>query len=304
MYVAENLSVTPEIAPPTWDFDALAARLACLPAGTRFLDFPGNAGDALIACGTHQVFEAHGLRLVEHPVETPLPDGASVVIAGGGNFVPYYDHVAAFLEAGIGRLGQIVLLPNTVRGNEDLLSRLPSTCLIVVRDLESYAHCEVHLQAAELALCPDMAFAWTRAGHRAALRSALPSALTRPYAWRYLAKCALAFRQARALRRAGGRLYALRTDAEATGRAVPEGNIDLSEVFRPRRVDRVNALMAVEALCRFMEPFEEVETSRLHIAVMAAHLGKRVKVSDNAYGKLRAVLALAPEALRDRISFE
>ncbi|MEM8595988.1 MAG: polysaccharide pyruvyl transferase family protein, partial [Pseudomonadota bacterium] len=279
-----------------------------LPADTRFVDFPGNAGDALIAGGTHQVLEAHGLRFAEHALEAPLPEGASVVLAGGGNFVPYYDHVARFLEAGIGRLARIVLLPTTVRGNEALLARLPAGCLVVVRDLESYAHCQAHLGAAELALCPDMAFAWTKPRHDAALRKALPQALSGlsasgVYPWRYLAKSARVFWQARALRRAGGRLSALRTDAETTGHALPAGNIDLSEVFRPRRTDRAGALMAVEALCRFMAPFETIETSRLHIAILAAHLGKRVLVTDNAYGKLRAVLALAPPALQARIDF-
>ncbi|MEL6768987.1 MAG: polysaccharide pyruvyl transferase family protein [Pseudomonadota bacterium] len=289
--------------PELWDFEALARRLAALPAGTRYVNFQGNAGDALIADGTRQFFAAHGLSFTEHDIEVPLEDGAAVVMGGGGNFIPLYDHVARFLADGVERLGPMVLLPSTVRGNEALLARLPAQCLILCRDLESYTHCRAHLGAAELALCPDMAFAWEAGAHDAAFSEMLPRALMQPYSWRFAAKSARAFWQARQVRRAGGRLSAFRTDAEATGRRLPDGNRDLSELFRPRDVGPLTAPLAVQALCRFIAPFDEVETNRLHIAVLAAHLGKRVFASDNNYGKLAAVLALAPEALRARISF-
>ncbi|MEL6482589.1 MAG: polysaccharide pyruvyl transferase family protein [Pseudomonadota bacterium] len=298
-----TIAAAPLEAPELWDFATLAERLAALPAGTRYVNFQGNAGDALIADGTRQFFAAHGLSFVEHDIGVPLEDGTAVIMGGGGNFIPLYDHVARFLADGAERLGPMVLLPSTVRGNEALLARLPAHCLVVCRERESYAHCKAHLGAAELALCPDMAFAWEPKMHDAAVARVLPRALMQSYSWRFAAKSARVFWQARQLRRAGGRLSAFRTDAEATGRSLPSSNQDLSELFRPRDIGPLTAPLAVQALCRFLAPFDEVETNRLHIAVLAAHLGKRVFVSDNNYGKLSAVLALAPEALKARISF-
>ncbi|MEM9763964.1 MAG: polysaccharide pyruvyl transferase family protein [Pseudomonadota bacterium] len=297
------IAAAPLEAPELWDFGALAARLAALPAGTRYVNFQGNAGDALIADGTRHFFAAHGLTFVEHDIGVPIEDGAPVIMGGGGNFIPLYDHVARFLEDGVERLGPMVLLPSTVRGNEALLSRLPAHCLVVCRELESYAHCKAHLGAAELALCPDMAFAWDAEVRDATIAKVLAGALTQPYSWRFAMKSARVFWQARQVRRSGGRLSAFRTDAEATGRSLPAGNQDLSELFRPRDIGPWTAPLAVQALCRFLAPFAEVETNRLHIAVLAAHLGKQVFVSDNNYGKLAAVLALAPEGLKARISF-
>ncbi|MEM7498304.1 MAG: polysaccharide pyruvyl transferase family protein [Pseudomonadota bacterium] len=290
--------------PPVLDFDGLAALLReHLRDGDRFLHLPGNAGDALIALGAHQFFDAHGFRLSEQSYRAPVPDGAGVVFAAAGNFVPLYDHLAGFLAAEAHRLARIVLLPATVRGNETLLGSLPAKTLILCRDMESFRHCRAAAPQVALQLCPDMALFWTPEAHAREFRAALPGMLVRPYAWRYATKAARAFLGARTLRRQGGTLLAMRTDGESAGDAPPPESIDLSEVFRVRENERDQALLAVEALRRFLAPFERVRTNRLHVAVLSALLGKEVVVSDNNYGKLRAVLALASPELRARIRF-
>ena len=72
------------------DFAARAQDLCYVPN-------VGNVGDALIASGAWQFFDAIGLRpRIVHA--TRVSKGASVIYAGGGNLTPFYQNCARFLR--------------------------------------------------------------------------------------------------------------------------------------------------------------------------------------------------------------
>ena len=84
-------------------------------------------------------------------------------------------------------------------------------------------------------------------------------------------------------------LHAFRTDAERSAIPVPADNLDLSSLVyfgtRDANVCHTGALH----LLRYLNLFDEVWTNRMHLAIGAAVLGKRVKFHANSYFKNRAV---------------
>ena len=67
-----------------------------------YIPNPGNAGDAAIATATVQFFHRINVPLVHIRAEN-IPSGAVVVIAGGGNLVPYYTDIRKILLACLAR---------------------------------------------------------------------------------------------------------------------------------------------------------------------------------------------------------
>lgn len=250
---------------------------------------PGNAGDALIASATWQVFDAIGLRprLAEH---RRMPPGATVILGGGGNLVPQYGNMARALEACLDRnVERCLLLPHTIRGHEALLARLDGRFTLACRDEPSLRHARQHAPQARSFLADDMALGLdvealmrrTRSlRHKAALLLD-PSWIKRGRAWR------------RALERArpdaGGTLTILRCDKEAATLAQRDPSLDLMQFYKSHNRDRAGCDQVAADIIELLRGSRRVVTDRLHISLPAALLGKEVEILDNNYGKLSAV---------------
>lgn len=79
-----------------------------------------------------------------------------------------------------------------------------------------------------------------------------------------------------------------RTDVESTGRAPPPGNRDISA--------EGTETTPIAPLLRAVGRFEEVHTDRLHVAIIAALLGRKTRLHANNYHKNAAIFesSLAP----------
>lgn len=87
----------------------------------------------------------------------------------------------------------------------------------------------------------------------------------------------------------GGALNAFRIDGESAGNPLPEGNIDLSEVFALGTIPRAMGEMAAQRFVNAIDLFDTIRTDRLHVGIASALLGKRVELHASNYFKIRAV---------------
>jgi len=238
---------------------------------------PGNAGDSLIQAATYQIFEDLNIKF------TLLADakdvrGKTVIIGGGGNLVPAYTSVrkAFLLTARVAK--NVILLPHTIRGNEDLLEDLGPSVEIYCRDPESYLHVLHHRSRAKVRLGHDMAFSVdvdrlrSRYGNQAdeLLRQKVP---TTPL---------------EALLAESRHRFFFRKDKEKTNRLMPKSSRDISSIFKTGTLPG-QAQIGALAMLNYVDRAHEIHTDRLHVGLSGAILGKRVYLYDNSYGKLAAV---------------
>ncbi|MBX6376407.1 MAG: polysaccharide pyruvyl transferase family protein [Acetobacteraceae bacterium] len=245
-----------------------------------FFPNPGNAGDSLICLGTMHLLDRLGVRWEPVGAQGNV-QGQTVLIGGGGNLVPLYRDTRVAMERFATAAARLIVLPHTIRGNEDLLRSLGPTATVFCRDVESYAHVLRNTApGVEVVLAHDMAF------HVEAdrfLRS-------HPQADRFRARFAERLGEAGvdlasdAVRR---RARFGRGDEESAGH-VANPHLDVSAVFAfgtwPHAAE-LSAWCLLEAL----RIVESVETDRLHVAIGCALLGRECTLHDNSYGKNRVV---------------
>jgi exopolysaccharide biosynthesis predicted pyruvyltransferase EpsI len=264
---------------------------------------PGNGGDALIAEATFQLLRRHGIPFMTLTCDFDL-EGKVVVFGGGGNLTPDYGDCRNFIMSHHQKPKKLVILPHTVKGNEDLLGDLGGNVDIICRESVSYEHVGRHARKANVMLADDLAFGLdsegllrNRAGNALPIdRSSLRQTL-RMLNRLGKSRLALARKRLSNTLRAKGKdsrvLNCFREDVERLPGAPPEGNIDVSRMIpfkytRSRGVERWARVVSYTIL-RFLSDFEEIRTNRLHICIAGALLGKRVHFYPNSYWKNRAV---------------
>lgn len=233
-----------------------------------------------------------------------------MLIGGGGNLVPQYSQTRDALLRTHEAASSLIVLPQSVSGNVDLLERLGNNVLLMAREEPSYRHALAHAKNARVVMAHDVTLYVEINALLSDLRSkATPARVMRDIAGELLSARhvlrgrLMGLKMKRALRareRASGGahqvLRCFREDGERTKRPLPSDNLDLSRTFGWGH----SSVRAVEsATLAFLETinyFEEVESNRLHVAIAAAHLGKRVRLFANSYYKNRAVYehSLAP----------
>jgi exopolysaccharide biosynthesis predicted pyruvyltransferase EpsI len=267
-----------------------------------FVPNPGNAGDSLIAAGTFQFFQRHGIRFSVRRIDPGLFTGRVVAYGGGGNIVGPSTYGTRFLSS-IHRLAKrVVILPHTIKGVDDLLANFGGNVDIFCREKVSYDYVRrtapnstVHLSH-DMALGADVeALLQTKDTPPVRLRATLASVGAKIHLSKAMAtqvgglislwtppRPSSSNQQVRVL-------CAFRQDGERTGIELPPGNIDVSEVFSLGVESTEIASIAAHRLLGFLNQFEQIRTNRLHVAIASALLGKQVEMHDNNYYKCRAV---------------
>ncbi len=226
-----------------------------------FVPNPGNVGDAAInlACWRHL---AARFATVEICPTTRRPAHRQVFVGGGGNLVqPLWHDLQQLLEALSPARHRVALFPATLYGYGGLLRRWRGRLRVVCREAVSLDYARGLLDGDSVRLGHDSAFM---------LADALPG--------RPREAAPPASRPARFLRGdkegvvclAGG-------DGDLTGRQVDRW------LDPARAADAVGGAVARIAAC------DSVTTDRLHVAILAALLGKDTTLHQNSYFKNRAV---------------
>jgi exopolysaccharide biosynthesis predicted pyruvyltransferase EpsI len=236
--------------------DYLKTRLS-----NNFLYFPnpGNAGDSLIGCATIQLFEELNLNYVLCN-QLLRCNGKTLVYGGGGNLVPLYPYCKRFLEENKDNNNDIIILPQTIVGHEDLLQSLGKNVTIIARELKSYHHLLQHMQHKEnIFIADDLA-----------LHINIKLLHIHPKIGK-------------------GTLNAFRLDKESTCTSIPEDNVDVSNKFSLGTSDmNIMTNVSIQFLS-FINEYEIVHTDRLHVAIACVLLNKHVFIYDNSYSKCKMV---------------
>ena len=262
--------------PPPFPNDPFLLLLQSL-SGEHVHFFPksGNAGDGFIAHATYALFESHGIRFTAHH-QTETVEGGVVVVGGGGNLVEgRYDDVADLIRRHE-NVDRVILLPHTIAGFADVLSRTHRNLTVFCREPVSY----------QLALMNGASEKNTHLSHDVTF---------------FLDDSHFS----RHFRDGSGALLAFRTDGESTGRfPVRDGNIDISMSWNGDLWTSADFCeLATNSMAAFVAPFETVQTDRLHVSILSAFLKKKVFLLPNAYYKNRAVFEHSMKSRFPNVTF-
>lgn len=266
----------------------------CRQLGPRphYLPNQGNAGDALIAAGTWQFFD--DLKMEPQVCSRrAVKQGDTVIYAGGGNLVPEYNNCAKFLarclQVGVKRA---LVLPHSVMGHTELLSRLDQRFTIVCREKASVERVLATGTGARVLEAPDMALrldvetlrrrcsGWSFTRDLAAhlvLHGKVPAYIH----WRASLKRLAPLR--------GEHVSVIRADVEAKSGVDGDPRWDLSSLYGSKFRSRAESDQVALDLIEFLSRVKSVQTNRLHVGVAAMLVGASVRYLDNSYGKIRAV---------------
>jgi len=234
---------------------------------------PGNAGDALIQYGTILVFDHLGLQyrlgdLNEHYENSVL------VYAGAGNLVGLYPHCKAFLgsNAPLSANNTILLLPATIKDEDETLETLEQNVKVVTRERKSYAYVKRFLPQENVFLSKDMAFYIPDLDPVVeTYKSSFPQFWT------------------------VGHMF--RVDSEQTDVSLPDDNHDweheLPGVAVVKDADREfykrHIQNVAHRLFKKVASASEVWTNRFHVCIAASMLGRAAHCLPNSYWKNEAM---------------
>ncbi len=292
------------------DMEGFLAELKAERQPVLFIPNSGNAGDALIGHATFQLFDRLGLDyecLINY--QRFDPSGRVVVCAGGGNLVPLYHGTRDILHWAGGRARRVILLPHTIRGNDELLAELGPEVDLICREMVSYRHVSNAVRTAHCHLADDMALSLdvqktlsngpasssqlSLYARKLGYKLFKPSLIkTIPSPWKIRRGERLMASRRAALAPGGapaGILHAFRTDVEKTAVPLPADNLDLANEFSHGTKSPHACHTGSFHMLRYLDTFEEVHSNRLHVSIGAALLGKHVKFWPNSYWKNQAV---------------
>jgi exopolysaccharide biosynthesis predicted pyruvyltransferase EpsI len=225
-----------------------------------FVPNPGNIGDAAInlACFSYL---SERFDSVEICAMNNAPHTECVFLGGGGNAVePLYINVRDFLDR-LASGHRVFMFPATIKGYHETLQRVAPFARILCREPISLAYVASHLGRENVALAHDAAFLLA-----SRLRNDFASGIGKITT----AKCRL-----------------FRNDEEGIQSEL--GGLDIMLLSQAAWTDMTLAHDNVWAAARYLLGFGEVETDRLHCAILAAILGRRTVLRANSYYKNAAV---------------
>lgn len=267
----------------------------------------GNAGDALIGHATFQLFDRLGLDYVSLADYKNIdPTDRVILCAGGGNLVPLYHGTDRVLEWAQGRARRVIVLPHTIRGNDELLAGLGPEVDLICREMLSFEAVSGAVNSAQVHLADDMAFLLdvhktlseeppqpsqaSLYARKLAYKLFRPSLKkTIPSPWKLKRSDQMMAARSAVTGQGQTVLDAYRNDVEKTEFVIPQGNLDVAQLFSHGTRNPFVCATGSYHMLRYLDTFDEVHTNRLHVCIGSALLGKRVKFAPNSYRKNEAV---------------
>ena len=190
------------------------------------------------------------LNISENYVEIDSPKSSDILfIDGGGNFVDYYSDVRDFLNKKPDLYREIVILPHTIFGYKQI-----DTLNKLSGNVTVFCREKISFDFVKQHLLKGNVYLW----HDCAF-------------YNHFSKSP----------EGNGILNAFREDKESIHNNVPSANHDLSY--------NGYATKPLEDLVSYLMRYREINTDRLHLAICATLLGKKVNLFPNSYYKNKAV---------------
>lgn len=229
----------------------------------------GNGGDGFIAYATMWLLRALKIDFTCLEPNSIAPTGSHLLFGGGGNLVEgkyktLYDTIVANADGNKG-----IILPHTIKGYSSLFEI--DNFEIFLRDPVSYKAVEKNSRTF---LAHDMTFYLPKDHFQSFWQSG------------------------------DGVFYCFREDEERDTDLWVDGNQDISlswngSWWTNERLCRAST----EAMASSLSPYATVATDRLHIAILASFLGKRVYMTANNYYKNEAIYHHSIENRFSTVSF-
>ena len=225
-----------------------------------YIPNPGNAGDSLIAYGTLQLFNKIGLNYKIGNINEKYFNKI-LFYGGGGNLVGIYDRCKKFINNNKNS-NEIVLLPHTVKDEDELISNLDKNIIIICREKTSYNYVYTKLKYKKnVYLSKDLAL--------------------------YISEIEK-YKNIKGV----GECNCFRTcKHESTNIIIPENNIDLSFYFQKKNnTSDTNIIKDISlSIFNYLSKFDTINTNRLHMAISGSLLNKNVNFFPNSYYKNKSV---------------
>lgn len=253
-----------------------------------YLPNRGNGGDALIAEGTFQIFERLGIKYSIFDASDDYT-GKTVLLAGGGNLVQYYDYLESIIIGLQQNVKRLIILPHTINHKDKLLESLDSRVDIICRERVSYDYVNAAATGgARVFLTDDLAFSIDA---NQLLNGGL---LSRYFFFAMPGDIKTFSRGAYELRKhynrfGRGNFNAFRIDCESAGRDQPDDNLDISSFFLYSMGNRSLVRAVTSQIMLSLSKYDVINTDRLHLCIAAYLVQKPVNFYGNSYYKNRAI---------------
>ena len=265
----------------------------------------GNLGDYIIAEATRQLFRKAGLSWIPYDPESPPHEsGYTLVYSGGGRFVPYWSGVALRMEhLTRPEVKRCVILPHSIYGVDDFVRALDERHTVFCRERKTLSYCSSLNDRAQFILAHDIGISLKLnevVSPIPLVKSAKEEGDEAERQYRLLSgeaaqKARMNVKKATVQCSADGRKIAffMRRDGEKSIARTSPWSYDLSGLWS----GSCNETAFSGPLLKFMAELaaypDVVVTDRLHVAIMAMHVGKEVYMLDNDYGKLSGVYEIS-----------
>lgn len=272
-----------------------------------FVPNPGNAGDAIIAEATYQLFNQCDIsyQIITEFDEVRLR-GQILILGGGGSLVQPYTGMKNWLRKTHALVRQLIIFPQTISMIDELLNELGPNVLIYCRERISYEYALEKAINANVKMAPDLAFyidlslvprpRYFELFSYVKLPLVTSSKKNKWLSWRsmiYIWKSRV--RHFIQYKRFGERgvLNVFRVDGERTDMLIPIDNLDVSNLYSFGTQSRQLSQAAASHFIELLSSYSHIRTNRLHVAIVSSILGKKVTLFNNSYYKNKAVFEYA-----------
>jgi len=268
-----------------------------------FLPNPGNAGDAAIYIAALKLFDSIGLS---YRIITDLDiklEKKTIVVGGGGALSTDESSLAKKIKAASLLAKRVIVLPHTAREINSTLNESKAEIMFFCREQRTFEYIK-HFKNVTSLLVHDLVFSLNLEDYKELESHKNHFELVYLYArnqffyrqlkfrLRDLGKALRASSIVRKLLNSQANnivLNAFRLDEESSSIGIPTDNLDISSLFQISINEPTLAEISTRMMVHFISQFQVVNTNRLHVAIIAAQLGKKVYFYDNSYFKCREV---------------
>lgn len=250
----------------------------------------GNAGDALINMGFYTLSAKYNLKyeLISYDSIYKIKEGDIVLIAGGGCLVPEWDSTPKFVRA-INALSfkvRLVVLPHSIRQVDEIINSFPDNTIVFCREKYSYDYCIEKSNAKEIYLENDIAFYIDLDELKKPNSSNFK--INKNYK-NIIRKILIKYHSI--VSKKISKIFAMRTDKESNDKVNIKRTLvnDFSLVASFGAGQYQESLYSSRQFLNLINMYDEIHTDRLHVAIGATLLGKKVYVYNNGYYKCKGV---------------
>jgi exopolysaccharide biosynthesis predicted pyruvyltransferase EpsI len=240
--------------------------ICCKKQKVIFIPTPGKIGDALLAHASYQLFDTYQIDYI-NGIYNMKYNGQFIVIGGGGNLVGHlYKELEQFISNNI-KTNQITILPHTIYNLPKVKQWLDKPNFTVFcREPQTFEYLKQYNNKTQnVYLVEDMS-------------------------------CFLAqqeFKQYKSVV-SNGSCNAFRTDSESVQSIIPHDNFDVSATWNGAFWHNKNLCKhVVHSMASYLSKFAIVNTDRLHTAILAGILGKKVNLYTGSYHKIKSIYDLS-----------